>query len=258
MKSFPTSRPRPASISAANAEEALFGGGDELESVTEAKAVPPADVVINRDKNMVAQMDTYSPEALHQGVVLNAAVLLKDPSKLPEFMSAISANKDLGVQALNWQDASGLVGQFILVIRLVLYTAIFIIFLVALVIINNSMVMATMERIPEIGTMRAIGAQKSTIMLMTLLETTALCAIAGTIGAGLGAGLIAWLGHVGIKAPNDVMVFLFGGPALHPTFGAGNLFFGAFIILIVSLISTLYPAIVATRVQPVVAMRGKD
>ncbi len=244
-------------VTAENAEDALFGGDADLESVADFKDAT-VDVVIERDKNLVAQFESYEPQDLQQGVVLNAAVILKDPSGLTSFIDQISEMKDLGIQAIDWQEASGMVGQFILVIELVLYTAIFIIFLVALVIINNSMVMATMERIPEIGTMRAIGAQKSTIMLMTLLETSALCVIAGAIGAGLGAGLIGWLGVVGIKAPNDVMVFLFGGPELYPTFTAGNLFLGAFIILIVSLISTLYPAIVATRVQPVVAMRGKD
>ena len=70
------------------------------------------------------------------------------------------ADNKLGLQVAGWEEASGLIGQFIVVLRVVLYIAIFIIFLVALVIINNSMVMATLERVTEIGTMRAIGAQQ--------------------------------------------------------------------------------------------------
>jgi ABC-type lipoprotein release transport system permease subunit len=184
-------------------------------------------------------------------------VLLDDPSKTPDTMLAIeqlNATQKLGIQAIDWQAASGLVGQLILVIRLILYTAIFIIFLVALVIINNSMVMATMERVAEIGTMRAIGAQRSTVLALTILEALMLCGIAGTLGGLLGIGLVALLGSSGIPAQNDVMVFVFGGPALHPTVGMGNVLFAVVTILIVSLFSTLYPAIVATRVQPVVAM----
>lgn len=244
-------------LTAENAEDALFGGGE-----IEARAAPdtesPIDIQIERDSDSL-QLATYRPEELNAGVVLNAAIILKDPASVGEVIARIGdMESELGIKAIDWQEASGIVGQFIFVIRLVLFTAIFIIFLVALVIINNSMVMATMERIPEIGTMRAIGAQKSTIMLMTLLETTVLCVLAGSIGAGLGAGLIFWLGHVGIPAPNDVMVFIFGGPELYPTVGLEHLAFGAGIILLVSLVSTLYPAIVATRVHPVVAMRGKD
>ena len=199
---------------------------------------------------------------IRNGLILNIALILKDPNAVDAVIQKIKAMNDaddtLNIQAINWQGASGIVGQFILVIRLVLYTAIFIIFLVSLVIINNSMVMATMERIPEIGTLRAIGAQKSTILILTLLETIVLCTVAGALGAGLGAGLVSTLGAVGIPATNDVMVFLFGGPRLHPTWAASNLFVGAAIILVVSIVSTLYPAMIATGVPPVVAMRGKD
>jgi len=41
-------------------------------------------------------------------------------------------------------------------IRAVLYISVLIIFAVALVIINNALVMATLERMPEIGTLRAV------------------------------------------------------------------------------------------------------
>lgn len=241
-------------VLAEDAEAALFGEEAEIEG-DRREAGELQDLVVETSEEAG---DTYDVAELKDGLVLHMAVILRDPTRAGEFLEALKGMSELGVQGIDWQAASGLVGQFILVIRLVLYTAIFVIFLVALVIINNSMVMATMERIPEIGTMRAIGAQKSTIMLMTLLETTALCLGAGTLGAGLGAGVIAWLGVVGIPASNDVMVFLFGGPALHPTFDLGNLIFGGAIILFVSLVSTMYPAMVATRVQPVVAMRGKD
>ena len=75
-------------------------------------------------------------------------------------MAAIEAQgkKDgLTLKAIDWQTAAGIIGQFINVIRMVLYVAILIIFLIALVIINNALVMATLERVREIGTLRAIG-----------------------------------------------------------------------------------------------------
>jgi ABC-type lipoprotein release transport system permease subunit len=262
-------------ISADNAEDALFGGDEELEvelsadpaeaeaSTEEGPAADPDSLALEVDRGAFEnqQRDEYDPAEIPRGIVLNAAVILEDSSRVEATLAAIKKlekRESLGIQAIDWQKASGLVGQFILVISLVLYTAIVIIFTVALVIINNSMVMATMERIPEIGTIRAIGAQKSTIMLLTLLETTVLCMIAGTIGALLGAGTISLLGSYGIPAGSDVMVFLFGGPRLYPEFAASNLILGFVIILIVSVISTIYPALVATKVQPAVAMRAKE
>jgi ABC-type lipoprotein release transport system permease subunit len=191
---------------------------------------------------------------------LNAAIILKDPTKILETAQAIRAvieKEQLDVQVVDWEQASGIVGQLIIVVRIVLYVAIAIIFTVALVIINNSMITATMERVTEIGTMRAIGAQRSLVLFMFLLETIVLGLVAGVLGAASGAGVVALLGDVGIPAPQDVLVFLFGGPRLYPTFGISNLIVALVAILFVSIVSTLYPARIATRIQPVVAMQRK-
>jgi ABC-type antimicrobial peptide transport system permease subunit len=130
---------------------------------------------------------------------------------------------------------------------------------VTIVIINNSMVMATMDRVAEIGTMRAIGASRRTVMNMVLTETVVLGLLAGGLGALFGAGTVTWLGRVGIPAgTTDILIFLFAGPRLHPSVGLSNLVIGVVIIMIVSVVSTLYPARLASRIQPVVAMQGKD
>jgi ABC-type lipoprotein release transport system permease subunit len=78
------------------------------------------------------------------------------------------------------------------------------------------------------------------------------------LGAGLGALAITAMGKWGLPAPNDILAFLFSGPRLYPTFGPEHLFVGVIAILLVSIASTLYPARIATRIQPVAAMRGKD
>ena len=107
-----------------------------------------------------------------------------DLSKTDETRAVIeqtSDEKTLAVQTIDWRAASGLVGQFITAVQAVLVVSIMVIFLVALVIINNSMMMATMERFTEIGTMRAIGAQSRFVLLLFLLETVFLGLIAGTL-----------------------------------------------------------------------------
>jgi ABC-type antimicrobial peptide transport system permease subunit len=120
------------------------------------------------------------------------------------------------------------------------------------------MITATMERVTEIGTMRAIGAQRTLVLFMFLLETIVLGFIAGTIGVAAGAGMVTFLGDVGIPATQDILVFLFAGPRLYPTFGPANLLIGFVAIFLVSIASTLYPARIATRIQPVVAMQRKE
>ena len=215
---------------------------------------------LDLDKELMER--TYTSEEMDSGVAVNAAIILKDPSKLQQSFAEVrqlSEDKNLGLQVVDWQTASGMVGQFTIVIRLVLYVAIFIIFMVALVIINNSMVMATMERIQEIGTMRAIGASRRFIMIMFLLETLALGVVAGSLGAFFAGGVVLVLGQVGLSAGGeDILVFLFSGKRLYPSVGFENLLMGFLAIMLVSIVSTLYPARVATRIQPIVAMQGKE
>lgn len=246
------------------AENALFGGDDVAVTATAGHAGGLAGVedrvlaTIDRDGGWdlpVSEGDRNS------GVVLNVAVVLEDPSRIGEFAKTIEARlaeRGIDAQVVDWQKAAGMVGQFILIVRLVLFIALAIVFGVALVILNNTMVMATMERTNEIGTMRAIGAGRRFVIAMLLAETTALGLVAGGIGALLGAAAVKTLGIVGVPAPSDILIFLFGGPRLYPTVGAGHLV-GAFAAIVaVALCSTLYPAWLAIRVQPIEAMRREE
>ena len=79
-------------------------------------------------------------------------------------------------------------GQFILLATVVLCLAVGIIFVVAMVIINNAVMMATLQRTPEVGTMRAIGAQRGFVLAMVLVETLTLGLIFGGAGAAARVG----------------------------------------------------------------------
>lgn len=246
-----------------SAEDALFGG--DAPAMGEAGADDDFDALaeadLKREKRSAEAAEGFDVAQNTRGLVLNAAVMLRDPEKLDETQAAIEAaiqGAGLTAKVVDWQAASGVVGQLALLVRAILYIAIFIIFAVALVIINNSMLMATMERVREIGTLRAIGAQRGFVMAMFLLETVVLGLLAGLIGAFAGAGLVAWMGQVGIPAANEIMVFIFSGNRLHPTFGAEHIGLGLVIILVASLISTWYPARIATRIEPIEAMRGAE
>jgi hypothetical protein len=208
-----------------------------------------------------ARSRVFPPGEVETGVVLNAAVILKDPKKIPETMAAIEAQgaKDgLALKAIDWQKAAGLIGQFIDVARNVLYVAILIIFMIALVIINNAMVMATLERVREIGTLRAIGAQRRFILAMLVIEALVVGTVFGGLGAGLGAVVVAIIGKIGIPATSDVWFFFFSGPRLHPFIGTSNVIAAFIIVLLVSAFSSFYPAWLAMRVSPRQAMQEDE
>jgi hypothetical protein len=251
-------------LSRDDAEAALFGGGAALEGEAKQARIEESGLIARdraaRPEDLGGRV--YAQEELERGVVLNAALVLDDPRQLRATLRAVQAAADeakLGLKVIDWQAASGLVGQFVTLLRVVLYTAIVIFFAIALVIINNAMVMATLQRVKEIGTMRAIGAQRRFVLTVLLVETATVGLVFGLGGAALG-GLGVWAVRAagGIPATTDLLNFLFSGPALLPTLGGASVGISLFIVVAVSVLSGLYPALLAMRVTPVEAMATED
>jgi len=254
-----------AMISREDAESALFGGGDAPtqaaapQAIDESKLLVPTGARQMRDELFQRR---YGQAETDQGVALNAAVILEDPRRIAETMpKLVEAARQAGmdVKAMTWLEASGIVGQSMGLLRMVLYLAVLIIFAVALVIINNAMVMATLQRVKEIGTMRAIGAQRRFVLVLVVVEVVTTGLVFGGLGAGLGilvVHLIGWTG--GIAATNDTMYFLFSGPALIPRLGTASLVSSVAIVFAVSILSALYPALLAMRVTPIEAMQSDE
>jgi ABC-type antimicrobial peptide transport system permease subunit len=247
-----------------NAEDALFGEGREVIAEATPGVIDALEQVKGsgralRQEDLVERV--YPQDEIEKGVVLNAAVILKDPKRIRQTLAdieAAAARDQVEIKALSWQDAAGVLGQFVMMLRLVLYVAVLIIFVVALVIINNAMVMATLERVREIGTLRAIGTQRAFIWRMLAVETAVVGALFGGIGAAIGAGIVQLIRAVGIPATTDVMYVFFSGPRLFPFLSTTNLIGALVIVLVVSALSAFYPAWIGMRVAPVTAMSTDD
>jgi ABC-type lipoprotein release transport system permease subunit len=248
-------------LSRESAEAELFGAAVPATQTQQAGRIDEKAVLADlarprKGAELLARV--YTQEEIDRGVALNAALLLENPRRIAATMRAVeraAADAKLGLKVVDWQTASGLVGKSVTLFRAVLYTAVLIIFAVALVIINNAMVMATLQRVKEIGTMRAIGAQKRFVTTMLLVETAAVSLLFGVLGAILGAAVV-WLIRVlgGIPASNDQLYFFFSGPALLPTVGTTSVAVSLTVVLLVSVLSGFYPALIAMKVSPVEAM----
>lgn len=256
-----------AEVRREDAEAALFG--EESSSALVADATPGLiDEKEQLGEGTAAALRTedllrrvYSQKEIEEGMVLSAAIILKDPSLLDTTLRELQQSPEVGgakLRVVSWQQAAGLIGQFVLMMRMVLWGIILILFVVVLAIINNAMMMATLQRVREVGTMRAIGAQRSFILSMVLLETVVLGLVFGGLGAGAGSALVTYLGMVGIPAGSEEMYFFFSGPRLLPFLTPGNLITAFVLVVGVSALSTFYPAFLATRVSPVTAMQTDE
>jgi ABC-type lipoprotein release transport system permease subunit len=252
------------SVAREGAEAELFGAAPAPQAGGPAPGIDQAAVLaeLGRPRGAEPARRAYSQEEIDRGVALNAAVLLHDGRRIPATMVEIqkaATAAGLRLKVVDWQQASGMIGKAVTLFRVVLYTAVLIIFAIALVIINNAMVMATLQRVKEIGTMRAIGAQRRFVTVMLLVETAAVSLFFGVVGAGLGAGLVRLVRALGgIPATNDQLFFFFSGPALLPTVGGTSVAVSLGIVLVVSILSGFYPALIAMRVSPVEAMAADD
>ena len=245
------------------AEAELFGGSSVVSNAKQENIDDKKELGDTRDmvKSALLTDHVYTTDDIEHGIALNAAIILKDPSRIEatrKEIEDVSRRDGLDLKVVTWQKAAGNIGQFVLVAKVVLYIAVFIIFIVALVVINNAVMMATLQRVREVGTMRAIGAQRSFVLGMILIETILLGLVFGSVGVGLGSGLIEWLGHKGIPASNAFLYFFFSGPRLYTKLGVGSIYGAMLIILVVTTLSALYPAIIATRISPVQAMQSED
>jgi ABC-type lipoprotein release transport system permease subunit len=62
----------------------------------------------------------------------------------------------------------------------------------------------------------------------------------------------------GVPASSDLTYFLFAGPALLPRLSLGGTIWSLLVVVVVSVLSGLYPAMLAMRVTPVEAMATED
>ena len=107
--------------------------------------------------------------------------------------------------------------------------------------IANIMVIAVLERRGEIGLRRALGARSRHIAVQFLLESTALSALGGLAGAGLGVLATAFAARL---ADNPVAM-----PVEAPLGGLAA-------ALVVGALAGVYPAIRAARLAPADALRS--
>ena len=112
--------------------------------------------------------------------------------------------------------------------------------------IMNIMLVTVTERTREIGIRKAIGAERSTIITQFLIEAAVICSIGGLIGIGIG--------YVGTMIAGKLMADVFEGMILMPE---PFIVIGAFLFSVVlGIIFGMYPAIKASGLQPVVALRA--
>lgn len=162
--------------------------------------------------------------------------------------------KNLGVRAVTWKQGSGFIGNIATIIKIALFAFVMMLFVVAIIIIVNTLTMATLERITEIGMMRAVGARKGFISLMFVGETCMLAGVFGGLGILTGIIIVKIIPLLNITSDNDFVQLLYGGDRFFPVLSFTDILLVILQLTLVTVITVIYPVKVARGIVPLDAI----
>ena len=136
-------------------------------------------------------------------------------------------------------------GQIMRVMQLIFAAIAAISLLVGSIGIMNIMLVSVTERIREIGLRKAVGAKRRDILIQFLTEAAALGLCGGAIGVALG-----W-----IVVTLTSLILENAGVPIGGTLSGDIIALAVLVAFIVSVVSGLYPAIRAARLDPIESLR---
>jgi len=159
-------------------------------------------------------------------------------------------------KVLTWRDQNTLIvafedyaGAFMIIFYLIVLG-------ITATVVTNTLIMAVFERTREIGILAAIGMKGRGIMAQFLTEA-ALLATGGVIGGLIiGGALIAYFTVYGIYIGDYGMTGALFEDRIYAHLTLGDTINLTIVTYIITLIASLYPAVLAARMEPVEALHA--
>ncbi|MFA6908783.1 MAG: FtsX-like permease family protein [Patescibacteria group bacterium] len=177
-----------------------------------------------------------------------AKIKVEDESKLPEVRKQIEA---MGYQVDSIADTVGQIDKIFLIFQAIVGAFGAIAMFVAAMGALNTLTVSLLERTREIGLMKSLGSTSGDIYRLFLTEAVLIGLTGGLVGIGLGIGLA--------ELVNAALVFLAKRVGGEPVdiFYYPLIFLAAvvFIVFMVSVVTGIYPARRAAKINPLDALR---
>lgn len=200
------------------------------------------------------------PEQIHE-----ISLIAKEDAKIPLLLSQtnelISKSKNLKSQIIvrSWDQINPMAKQMVGFQDAFLFVMLMLVFAVASLGILNTMLMSVFERTREFGVMRAIGVKPQQIVSIVVIESFSLALVSAVVGTSLGLLMDVYLVYHGIDLSAYMGSFSFGGinfdPHMYGYIRAMPIYATVLGLFIVAVLSALWPALRAGRLNPVEAMR---
>jgi len=126
--------------------------------------------------------------------------------------------------------------------------------------VMNTMIMSTYDRMREFGIIRAIGTTPWRILKQVSLEAILMTIFASIIGVVIGLSVALYFQKYGFDVSGGGNMS-FGGVVMDPIWkasvSAGIVFLPVALLMLVSIVASIYPASIAARIKPVEAIHYK-
>jgi putative ABC transport system permease protein len=214
------------------------------------------DARVNENMVFVRQGDLANL-ILEPGAIHEIAILLDD-YKLADSQVA-RLDSIYGLSAQSWGDISPALRYTDSVTDITLYIFMIIIVTALMFGIVNTMLMAVLERTPELGMLMAVGLSRAKAFQMIMYETIILTLIGAPFGIALSALTVHYTSIYGI----DLSAFaqgleMFGmSYMIYPEISVDQYLSNALIIAFAAVIAAILPSWKALRLNPVEAIRKR-
>ncbi len=188
-------------------------------------------------------------------------VALTSRGRLPlEAVAALAAAAAPAADVRTWRELLPALSDMLGMMNAWLWIFGAIFFLAAGLGVMNTMLMATHERVREFGLLKALGTAPWRIVRDVAAEALVLAAVGTVAGAAIGVAAAALLRHWGIDTSALAGGITLAGVAFDPVWRPAPIDFPHLVAPVVAtwgvaLLAALYPAALAARLDPVVAMQ---
>ncbi|MBK7857549.1 MAG: ABC transporter permease [Archangiaceae bacterium] len=187
------------------------------------------------------------------GKVTEYAVGVHDLTRLEETRTALQAALGPDYEVHTWKELNTFVRDVINRQNAVFSAISAVLFIIALTVIANTMLMSVFERVREIGTLLAVGVRRAQVLQLFILEAAVIGLIGGVAGAVLGRVALAVISTIGIPIE---MPGTSGKALLQPTVSVRFVLAAVVVATLGALLASALPARRASRLNPVDALRN--
>jgi ABC-type lipoprotein release transport system permease subunit len=153
----------------------------------------------------------------------------------------------------NWQDETSYLQWIVKALGFITGLLAFVLLVIIAVGIMNTLWIAIRERTREVGTLRAIGMQRTRVLVMFMVEALMLSLTATIVGALAASGICLLINSQNIRSPEVVQMMLLTENwflKVEPP----SVAFAVLLITGCSMLVSLIPSFLAARMKPVTAM----